>query len=617
MCGLLFLYNNNFDADKLSSVGHSGLSLMHHRGPDGHGLFVEKPWIIGHRRLAIIDVSESKQPMYDPTGRFVLAFNGEIYNYKELREDLATYWQFKTDGDTEVILAGLAYYGEEFIKRMDGMWALSFWDLSSQTLLLSRDRMGKKPLYYECRTSSMACASELPALLKILETPPVEDADSVADFFRYGFFLPGTTIYKNVFEVLPGHNLIWQPGQAIKMHSYWQLNTQVSFNNKQHAYDILEEAMVDAVEKRLLAADVEVGAFLSGGVDSSLIVSIMCNNHAIKPKTFTIGFQEAAYDESEYARQISSMLGTHHYEEKMDQWDTDVLLQLILNHIGQPFYDPSILPTAKVSSLASKYVKVVLSGDGGDELFSGYQRYQARAIMRWFTRLPAPLKNAALKTIRMLPEPMAHHSRSLLKKAHLFADIVMRQDAETPYIAPVHYNKSDFSQLVPDIYKQGHKAPHIPEESQLDDISHMMAADALIYLPQDILLKVDRASMAYSLETRAPFLDTRVVETAFSMPRKWHRRGLSGKRSLKDTFSHYLPDNIWNRNKQGFAVPIHEWFRGKLGHDLVNLLDVVDSPLNKHCVKQMLDEHRQRSSDHGYSLWSAYVYLLWRQQYNG
>ena len=290
----------------------------------------------------------------------------------------------------------------------------------------------------------------------------------------------------------------------------------------------------------------------------------------------------------------------------------DLLLNLVANHIGQPFNDPSLLPTAKVSEVAARHVKVALSGDGADELFCGYQRYQARAIMRWFTRLPVPLRNTALKAIRMLPEPMVHHSRSILKKAHLFADIANKHDAEASYIAPVQFDKEDLRSLIPDIHNRGHKAPNIPEETEHDDILHMMIADSLIYLPQDILQKVDRASMAYSLETRTPFLDTRVIETAFSMPRRWHRHGLSGKQSLKAAFRNYLPSNIWNRRKQGFSVPIHEWFRGDLGIQLESLLHEKGSHINAEFVFNLLNEHKTRHRDHGLRLWSIFVYLIWK-----
>jgi asparagine synthase (glutamine-hydrolysing) len=266
-----------------------------------------------------------------------------------------------------------------------------------------------------------------------------------------------------------------------------------------------------------------------------------------------------------------------------------------------------------VSAIAASRVKVALSGDGGDELFSGYQRYQARAILRWYTRLPESLRTGIAKVVRLLPEPMAHHSSSILKKAHLFQDIVDRLESETPYVAPVLYSSKNFNSLFPDLNGRGHQPPNLPDECNIDDIQRMMTADALVYLPQDILLKVDRASMAFSLETRAPFLDRKVVELAFSLPRSWHRFGVKGKRMLHDSFQDLLPDNVWKRRKQGFGVPIHKWFRQGLDDELKALLVAVDSPVNVKIVDGFIEQHRNKQRDHGYRLWSIYIYLLWKK----
>jgi asparagine synthase (glutamine-hydrolysing) len=361
-----------------------------------------------------------------------------------------------------------------------------------------------------------------------------------------------------------------------------------------------------------MVADVEVGAFLSGGIDSSLVVSIMSAMLGVHPKTFTIGFQERSYDEREFAEQIAVRQGTDHHVRILESWDQEHLTNLILNNIGQPFSDSSILPTSMVSQLAASKVKVALSGDGGDELFSGYQRYQARSILRWYTRLPRPLRAGAEKIIRAIPEPMSHHSRSLIKKAHLFQDILNRIEEETPYFAPVLYSRSDYISLFPDLDGQGHTPPNIPEECNFDDIRRMMFADALIYLPQDILIKVDRASMGCALETRAPFLDRDVVELAFSLPRTWHRSGTAGKKMLRRAFSDILPEVIWNRRKQGFGVPIHDWFRKELGQKFEELLAAHDGLLNRTAVLRLVRQHRQGVRDHGYRLWCMYIYLLWK-----
>jgi asparagine synthase (glutamine-hydrolysing) len=611
MCGIALLFDKQLSADEQRARMQAALIAQQHRGPDDQGVWQSAGISLGHRRLSIIDQAGSKQPMVSTDSRYVLSFNGEIYNYQELRPDLEGEWSFQTHGDTEVLLAGLVLRGTAFIDRMEGMWAFALWDNQEQRLLLCRDRMGKKPLYYQTDGSSLACASELPALRRLVGQAWAEDLDATADFLSHGYYLPGTTAYQGVKELLPGHLLAWSPGQPYAEQPYWSLRIASFPGSQEDAAAELRTRLVRAVRRRMVA-DVEVGAFLSGGVDSSLVVSIMCAELGVRPKTFTIGFKERSYDEREFAGQIAAQRGTDHHVKVLESWDRAHLTSLILNNVGQPFADSSILPTSMVSQLAASKVKVALSGDGGDELFSGYQRYQARSILRWYLRLPKPLRSGAEKLIRALPEPMAHHSRSLIKKAHLFQDIVNRIEDETPYFAPVLYAKAHYRRLFPELAERGKALPQLPAAANADDIQQMMAADALIYLPQDILVKVDRASMCWALEARAPFLDRDVVELAFSLPRSWHRSGLSGKQMLKLACGDLLPANIWSRRKQGFGVPIHDWFRKELGQELEELLAKDSGPLCRTEVLRLLEQHRQGVRDHGYRLWSLYIYLLWR-----
>ncbi len=613
MCGIVLLYNENLVNQEHQVKTRNALTALQHRGPDDEGIWRDNGISIGHRRLSIIDQAGSRQPMIDPSGRYIITYNGEIYNYKELRPALESKWHFQTKGDTEVLLAGLLTEGTAFIDKLEGMWAFALWDNQEKKLLLCRDRMGKKPLYYQASGSSFSCASELPALNQLAVKAWTEDLDSSADFFRHGYYLPGTTAYQEVREVLPGHTLRWSPGSSRKEESYWSLQLRSFKGSRDDAAAELREKLITAVKRRMVA-DVEVGAFLSGGVDSSLVVSIMAEVLGVHPKTFTIGFHERSYNERKFAEQIAVKQATDHHVKILESWDQDHLTRLILNNIGQPFSDSSLLPTSMVSQLAASKVKVALSGDGGDELFSGYQRYQARSILRWYTRLPKALRSGAEKIIRSIPEPMAHHSHSLIKKAHLFQDIINRIEDETPYFAPVLYARKDYNSLFPELGDRGHQPPDIPEECNADDIQRMMFADALIYLPQDILVKVDRASMGCSLETRAPFLDRDVVEFAFSLPRSWHRSGTAGKKMLRRAFTDILPDNIWNRRKQGFGVPIHDWFRNDLGNQFEELLAEDDGVLNKTGVLQLLHQHRRGVRDHGYRLWSMYIYLLWKMR---
>jgi asparagine synthase (glutamine-hydrolysing) len=610
MCGLVFRFDAEQSAGALRGHGTAALRRLTHRGPDEKGIQPGNGWVIGHQRLSILDLSASCQPMTDPQSRFWLSFNGEIYNYHELHKALEGRWEFRTNGDTEVLLAGLVLDGPAFLSRMLGMWAFALWDSRDETLLLGRDRVGKKPLYYSDTGNTLSCASELPALHALCGRAWQEDPASTADYFRFGYYLPGTTAYLSVREILPGHYATWSPVTGLRERRYWQLSIGGFSGTDAQAKSTLREVLAEAIRCRMVA-DVEVGAFLSGGIDSSLIVALLGSEFGIKPKTFSIGFSEAAYDERRWAQKIARQWKTEHFEDCVSEWHRERLVTLITDHVGQPFYDASLLPTAMVSELAAQHVKVALSGDGGDEVFSGYQRYLARTLLRWYTRIPAPLRGHAETALRKLPEPMAHHSRSLLKKAHLFVDIAARNKSETPYTAPVLYSAEDLERLVPDLRHAGHRAPALPDACEVGDIQAMMAGDLMVYLPQDILAKVDRASMAHSLEVRAPFLDHRVIALAFSLPGHWHRRGVRGKRMLRSTFRELLPAGIWKRRKQGFAVPLHEWFRTNLGKELEQLVQSTDSPLDSTVVRKLLEAHRMRQRDHGYRLWNIYIYLFW------
>lgn len=613
MCGIAFLFDASLLPEMRVQRMRACLEVQRHRGPDDGRIESLPNAVVGHRRLSIIDLAGSIQPMWCAAKRYVLSFNGEIYNYRELRASLASRWQFRTDGDTEVLLAGLLLEGSVFINRMEGMWAFAVYDTVEGCLLAARDRMGKKPLYYLTGSDYFACASELPALRKLSDRPWHEDEDSTADYLRYGYPMPGYTAYREVREVLPGHLLRWSPGDASpNQEAYWQLRIDRFSGDQRQAGVMLRQVMIEAVRRRLVA-DVEVGAFLSGGVDSSLICSIVRQELGQPLKTFTIGFKDAAFDERRYARQAADAFGTDHYEAMLDEWDESVLERLARDHVGQPFADASLLPTLLVSEIASRHLKVVLSGDGGDEVFSGYQRYQARVLWRWYVRLPATLRKIAAEAVRVLPEPMAHHSRSLLKKAHLFLDTVDRQESEWPYFAPMMFSRNVMEDLAPDLVLKGHRPPLLPDETNLDDVQRMMFADALIYLPQDILVKVDRASMACSVESRAPFLDRAVVEFAFSLPRTWHRRGMAGKRMLRKAMGDLLPAALWQRRKQGFGVPVHAWFQKELGDRLQEFVNELNTPLTSSAVNELLVEHRQQRKDHGNRLWALYSYLLWKK----
>jgi asparagine synthase (glutamine-hydrolysing) len=614
MCGLLFAFDADRPPDALREAAQAGLRRLAHRGPDAEGLRRGDGWVLGHRRLSIIDLAASEQPMEAPEHGALLAYNGEVYNYRELRGALAPRWRFRTVGDTEVLLAGLCLEGVDFLSKAEGMWALALWQPETRHLLLARDRMGKKPLYLAARGASCYVASELPALLRMLPAIPDEDLDSTADYLRYGWFLPGHTIYCGVQEVLPGHWLQWQPDAPTATESYWTLPVG-GWRGARRADAAAEtrEALRAAVRRRLVA-DVEVGAFLSGGIDSSILCALAVPELERTLKTFTIGFGDPSFDESSYARSVAAFLRTDHHERPVGVPEPAQLFRLLEDHVGQPFADSSLLPTAAVAEVAAAHVKVALSGDGGDELFCGYQRYLGRVLLRWYSRLPRSLRGTTERVVRALPEPMAHHSRSLLKKAHLFVDIVERGAAGAGYIAPLLYDRRTLPLLAPSLAQRGHAPPALPDRCDLDDVTEMMCRDALVYLPQDILLKVDRATMAHSLEARAPFLDRRVVELAFSLPSHHHRHGLQGKRLLRDAFGDSLPAAVWQRRKQGFGVPVHQWYRDEYGRELDARLQRYEGLLERGHIRELLSAHRNGRRDNGHRLFHLDAYVRWADQ---
>jgi len=615
MCGLAMLYSERASPEMLQNRLKYGLTQLTYRGPDENALWHSDQAAIGHCRLSIIDLSDSQQPMTCPNNRFVLAFNGEIYNYRELRLSLSVNWTFRTNGDTEVLLAGLLAEGEQFLKKMKGMWAFVFWDKKEKDLLVSRDRFGKKPLFFANYQNELIVASEISALKRMLnDNCLTEDLDSTADYLRTGVCLPGHTFFREVGEILPGHFARWKPGLDLVQNNYWQLQVTPFLGNAQEARSELQGLLKRAVSSRTVA-DVEVGAFLSGGIDSSLLASILVNDLHTDLKTFTIGFSDSRYDESQYAARVAKWIGTDHHVDHIDVLDVAKLESLVTENVAQPFADPSLLPTALVSEVAARHVKVAISGDGADEVFSGYQRYQAMLMFRWYLSVPKSMRAIVSKCISYLPSSSAHHSRSVLKKAQLFVELADRRQ-ETPEFGPPQLaSRSFLSKLAPDLTGHGHALPPIPSLLNEDDVYRMMLNDMSIYLPQDILVKVDRASMSNSLEVRSPFLDHEIVEFAFSLPRNWHRSGMLGKKMLRSAFSNYLPKDVWRRKKQGFSIPISEWFLGSLGDRLMELLNCSsDTVLDRLFIKKTLAMHRSKQSDFSMILWAVYVYLIWRQK---
>lgn len=613
MCGIALLVDHAMGQDELTRLGSAATAALAHRGPDGCDIRMGEGWAMGHTRLAIIDLAGSAQPMSTPDGRHWLTFNGEIYNYQELRRDLESRWSFRSHGDTEVLLAGLLLDGPTFLSRANGMWAFALWDAFERRLILARDRLGKKPLYYRDAGRAMACASELPALRALMPRAAWdEDVDSTSDYLRYGFALPGHTAWRDTHEVLPGHWLDWSPGRAAHQSRYWSVHANPFLGDRHDAAVAVRGLLSDSVRLRLVA-DVDVGSFLSGGVDSSLIATLAAARTDHRLRTFSIGFADPDYDESWAARRVADSIGSLHMSEIINEMHAEGLERVIETSVGQPFADPSLLPTSILSRLTAAHTKVALSGDGGDELFAGYQRYLGRVLLRWYTRLPPALRRGAERVLHAFPEPLAHHSRSVLKKAHLFAATASGLRNDLPgYVAPRLFSDAQLRQLAPALHERGHPPPGLPQQCRIDDIQEMMASDVLTYLPQDILAKTDRASMAHSLEVRSPFLDHRLVELALTIGTSAHLHRFRGKRLLREALGPTIPRWVWQRRKQGFAVPVGAWFHGESGQAFERSLRTEHTLVQPGAALAMLDEHRSGSRDHGLRLWALWSYLQWR-----
>lgn len=611
MCGIAFLRNPALSPCERSERMHAALRRLQHRGPDDKGCVDGSDFVAGHTRLAIIDLEGGHQPMRDPNGRWVLVFNGEIYNYRDLRPTLQGRWDFRDDSDTEVLLAGLILEGAAFVDRLDGMWSFVLHDTASGDTFLSRDRFGKKPLYYRHHGAVFACASELPALMALVpDEAPAEDPAGVADYFRYGYALPGSTCLAGIKEVPPAHSMWCRRDGSINLRRYWSPSVEPWTGGFEEAAERIRDLLTESVRRRQMASDVEVGAFLSGGVDSTTVCALAKESGFGTLRTFTAGFAEPSFDERAAAARAAAELGTLHTSEEITPEVAADLATKLPRMMGQPFGDSSLVPSALVASVAARHVKVVLTGDGSDEMFGGYARYAGRMLRQYYRRAPSFLRSALEHIVLATPEPHAHHSGSLLKRAHLFMRLA--QEDRERYIGPAAIRKSTLHTLSPGL-GAGSRLPEMPWPDDPAEIRQMLLMDSLVYLPQDILQKVDRASMMYSLEARSPFLDRALFEFVIRLPWQWHFSRLRGKHLLQTAMRGRVPDFVWKRRKQGFASPVSHWMRDRLGNDLWQMADSGDTGVvDAVGLRSLLSEHRAGRVDHSQPLWLAYAYLRWR-----
>jgi asparagine synthase (glutamine-hydrolysing) len=600
------------------------LARIVHRGPDGEGVWDRQlgGWqvAIGHRRLSIIDVAGSPQPMENPRGDVVLSYNGEIYNFMRVRAALeAKGRQFRTRGDTEVILQQFEQHGIGGVPELNGMFAFAIWEARTRRLTLARDRTGIKPLYYaELPDGGIVFASELSALLAHGGIDAELSTDGLASYFFSDYVHPPATIVQKVRKLPPGHTVIWQDGNFGLPHAYWQIPPPAPAPAKPDA-ELAAELWSDlnrAVTAQLVS-DVPVGIFLSGGIDSSCVATAAVAAGG-RMKAFSIGFENATFDETRYARMVAERLDVEWISETLHERNLLDVLDAALDHIDEPLADPSFLPTFLLSRLAARHVKVVVGGDGGDELWGGYPTYRAHRMASIYARVPGWIRrNVVSRLVGRLPINDRYQSLEwkLRRFTHRWDDDMVTRHLR--WMSSV--DLPDLARAIPGAagMQPGTFAAALPETD--DSLQRILALDFSTYMPGSVLTKVDRASMAHGLEVRPPLLDDDMVERAFALPSRYKLRRGSGKYLLKLAARGKIPDEIIDRPKKGFGIPLANWLRGPLKDRIGEV--VLRSPvfdrgiLDRGVFAGWNQDHQGKRADHSKPLWALLVLDHWLRRH--
>jgi asparagine synthase (glutamine-hydrolysing) len=630
MCGIAGLMDTRGRRVIDRSLLKAMTDRIGHRGPDGDGFHVAAGIGLGHRRLAIIDVAHGHQPLFNEDGTVAITYNGEIYNFQELAAELAAKGhRFKTHSDTEVVVHAWEEWGEACVERLRGMFAFAIWDENRETLFLARDRFGKKPLYYAVLADGLLLfASELKALLLHPDLPRRIDPTAVEDFFAYGYVPETKSIYHDVAKLLPGHTLAIRRGQSLPaQREYWDLVFRDDgAPSETEACEALIEKLREATKIRLIS-EVPLGAFLSGGVDSSAIVALMAEGSSEPVNSFSIGFRQADYDETEYAERVARQYRTNHYGRIVDA-DDFALVDRLAGIYDEPFADASAIPTYRVCALARERVTVALSGDGGDELLAGYRRYRWHASEeRLRTLMPEAIRRPLFGALGRLYPKADWAPRRLRAKATLLE--LAASSLEGYFLNISVLNDTVRGRLLTGEFRRELKGYHAREalaryfdKAPSDDpLLRAQYADAKTYLAGDILTKVDRASMANSLETRAPILDHRFAEWSAGLPPGLKLHDGVGKHVFKRALESRLPRDILYRPKKGFAVPLAAWFRGPLQH---RVRAALASPalaetgwFDLGYVGRAIDAHVAGRRDNSVMLWSLLMFEAFLRDVHG
>ena len=628
MCGICGIvdYRDNIRVEEKTINGMCG--RLRHRGPDDEGVYLNggMPSVgLGHRRLSIIDLSRAgHQPMTNEDGSVQLVFNGEIYNYRDLRDELKKLGHiFRSDSDTEVMVHLYESYGEDCVSRLRGMFAFAVWDEKKRTLLLGRDRIGKKPLLYHHSGGTFCFASEFTSILASGLIDKEVDLKALNYYMTFGYVPAPLSIYKGVFKLPPAHILVLKDGD-IRLKRYWQLDysPKIRISEQEASGEVLRR-LEEAVKIRLYS-DVPLGAFLSGGIDSSAVVGLMSKVSGSKVKTFSIGFEESDYSELKYARAVAERFGTEHHELIVKPNAVEII-PLLVERYGEPYADSSCIPTYYVARETKRFVTVALNGDGGDESFGGYERYQAMMVSENLQKLPGYLRRIACGFSGILPDSV--DQKDTLRRIKRFfgsaglprAERYLRWVGILGEIRPDDLYSEEFLKAA----KQADPLPligrYLDGPNKPDLLDSLLLADTSTYLPDDLLVKVDIASMANSLEARSPFLDHELMEFAAKLPSDFKVRGFTKKYILRKAVKGLLTEKNISRKKMGFGVPVGQWFRGELKGFLRETVLSGESLKRGYfrpdAVNRIVEDHISGKKDYTFQLWSLLMLELWHKKF--
>lgn len=618
MCGIngVIAFHNSLSQSKLGDIVHEMNNRIIHRGPDSEGLYSDDICALGMRRLSIIDLSKGDQPIYNEDGSKLILFNGELYNYRALKRDLENRGHhFKTDSDTEVVLIGFDEYGAGFFKMMDGMFACCIYDLVRKKWILARDRIGEKPLYYYKDKNYLVFASELKSIMSTGLVKKTISMEAMSIFFQLTYIPAPFCIIEGVKKLEQGSYLEIESDGTMNESSYWKLELDKiePIRDYEECKKKLKDALYESVEDRMIS-DVPLGAFLSGGFDSTIITGIMSDISDKRIDTFTIGFKEKQYDESDLAQKVAKRHNTNHHVLTLD-WDSKVdKLDGILDNIDEPFADSSYIATYFASGLASEYVKVVLTGDAGDELFAGYDKYLISYYSNLYKKIPYAMRKAVIEPASSLL-PKGSSIERKVKKVISVADMDIYEQRKRlmclglqaeEYDSVIKNGKASKLRFIKEIYD---RYPDIQEQTRTQ------YTDLNIVLEGDMLAKVDRASMLASVETRVPMLSKNVIETAYSIPEEYKINRKNRKIILKDTFKELIPEELFTAPKHGFAVPIGKWLRTIFRAELLTYIEeeflTEQNLFDVEAVKEMINQFLEGRKENVSAVWCYFVFQRW------